>query len=1025
MKKTSMLAALAGLAMVAGAASAQVFSSSPFAQISDLTTTSDTINVSGGPSNITNVNVIVQITHTWDSDIDMVLQGPNGYIALATDNGGSGDNMFTTRFTDGATTGIGAGTAPFDGNFKPIGTTATYSGPETFSGTQYSAMSGFSGSDSNGAWTLYIYDDAGGDVGTLQYWSMEFNYASDPNDPNSPPPPPTVPSGVGSITAASIPTGGMTGFRVAVTPAINPTSTGLSVSVDASSIGLGTINLLDDGINDDGVAGNNVFGQNVTVNAAPGDYVLSFNVTDAQSRSSTGNFPNLNIQTPAPSCPEGLNAVSFSNVDSFDGPGAGGNTFLDLGWTSTSDIIQTVHVSGRLIQDTPFTYASEARIRLHYTDGSFDDIQTFTDATWTGPLDQFDYAYTLPTPRHASDIVNAELFESFNDVTGAADSTWVALCLTYDALTGPTDPTAVGSATPSVLGEGDSTHFSVTVTPGLNPDSTNLAVTLDGSSIGLGSIQLLDDGVNDDGIPGNNVFGANASVPTGTSAGDYTLGFTVTDAQSRSAFGSIPVTVLPPVPACPDYSQPQSFSNLISDGAAGNGANSFVNLNFTGTEMATELHVSGRLVSQTAFTWPNDARLRISFSDGSFEDLVVFTEIGGFTTIDANDVLIPFAAPHAANTIVGMETFEIFDDTPGPDAIWQGLCVAYKASNTNPVITAASITPANTFPDVDVQFSATVVPGANPTSTGLTANVDAGPIGGGTITLLDDGIHDDGIAGNGVFGGTYHIPAGAAGGVYTLNFNANDAEGRFANQVTADVTINAPAQWEESIQGGGDAGETPDTAQVVSGSGTIDTIGGSIDNGGADSDLFAIDICDPSSFSATTAGGTGTLTDTQLWLFKADGTGVEFNDDTVGVRSSIDNSFVFDPGTYLIGVSGYNRDAVDSDGSLIWNNTPFTTVRAPDGPGAFNPVSSWTGTSATGTYQITLTGACYVSGGPACDPDYNQDGVADQGDVDYLINAVAGGDNPTGRNLDFNNDGVADQGDVDALVNVIAGGNCP
>ncbi|MBI1190259.1 MAG: hypothetical protein GC200_06205 [Tepidisphaera sp.] len=62
---------------------------------------------------------------------------------------------------------------------------------------------------------------------------------------------------------------------------------------------------------------------------------------------------------------------------------------------------------------------------------------------------------------------------------------------------------------------------------------------------------------------------------------------------------------------------------------------------------------------------------------------------------------------------------------------------------------------------------------------------------------------------------------------------------------------------------------------------------------------------------------------------------------------------------------------------------------------------------------------------PTCDPDMNQDGVADQGDVDYLINVVAGGSNPTGADPDFNQDGVADQGDVDALINDIAGGQCP
>ncbi|MBI1191255.1 MAG: hypothetical protein GC200_11315 [Tepidisphaera sp.] len=67
---------------------------------------------------------------------------------------------------------------------------------------------------------------------------------------------------------------------------------------------------------------------------------------------------------------------------------------------------------------------------------------------------------------------------------------------------------------------------------------------------------------------------------------------------------------------------------------------------------------------------------------------------------------------------------------------------------------------------------------------------------------------------------------------------------------------------------------------------------------------------------------------------------------------------------------------------------------------------------------------CQPAGSP-CDPDYNQDGAVDQGDVDYLINVIAGGANPSGRDPDFNQDGVADQTDVDALVNAVAGGGCP
>jgi Tol biopolymer transport system component len=67
---------------------------------------------------------------------------------------------------------------------------------------------------------------------------------------------------------------------------------------------------------------------------------------------------------------------------------------------------------------------------------------------------------------------------------------------------------------------------------------------------------------------------------------------------------------------------------------------------------------------------------------------------------------------------------------------------------------------------------------------------------------------------------------------------------------------------------------------------------------------------------------------------------------------------------------------------------------------------------------------------PACDPDYNCDGNADQDDVAWLINAIASGnffsENCGGeKDPDFNSDGNADQDDVAALINTIASTVCP
>jgi hypothetical protein len=70
----------------------------------------------------------------------------------------------------------------------------------------------------------------------------------------------------------------------------------------------------------------------------------------------------------------------------------------------------------------------------------------------------------------------------------------------------------------------------------------------------------------------------------------------------------------------------------------------------------------------------------------------------------------------------------------------------------------------------------------------------------------------------------------------------------------------------------------------------------------------------------------------------------------------------------------------------------------------------------TGTLGIIRT---------SCLTDLNDDGNVDQDDVIYLINVIAGGDNPTGINPDFNCDGNPDQDDVTALINTIGGGGCP
>ncbi len=105
-------------------------------------------------------SVEINLTHTWDSDLDITLVSPMGTsLDLSSDNGGSGDNYTNTVFMDGAPL-ITTGAAPFTGTFQAEG--------GTFATT-------FAGEPINGNWTLSICDDTGGDSGTLLSYCINFS----------------------------------------------------------------------------------------------------------------------------------------------------------------------------------------------------------------------------------------------------------------------------------------------------------------------------------------------------------------------------------------------------------------------------------------------------------------------------------------------------------------------------------------------------------------------------------------------------------------------------------------------------------------------------------------------------------------------------------------------------------------------------------------------------------------------------------------------------------------------------------
>jgi DNA/RNA endonuclease G (NUC1) len=112
---------------------------------------------------------------------------------------------------------------------------------------------------------------------------------------------------------------------------------------------------------------------------------------------------------------------------------------------------------------------------------------------------------------------------------------------------GSTNPSGVGTANPSSVAASSSTLLTVTVTPGASPASTAHTVSANLTAIGgSASQQFFDTATNGDVTAGDKVFSFNATVANGTSGGNKSLPFTITETSplSRTGTGSISLGVL-------------------------------------------------------------------------------------------------------------------------------------------------------------------------------------------------------------------------------------------------------------------------------------------------------------------------------------------------------------------------------------------------------------------------------------------------------------------------------------------------
>jgi subtilisin-like proprotein convertase family protein len=140
-----------------------------------------TINVTGLDFPAGRIKVLLnQVSHTFPSDLDLLLVGPQAQNLLFMSDAGGGvpaSGISLSLEDEGSTPLPGAGGLT-SGAFAPVnhfeGDADIFPGPAPPASSKTTFLDAFAGTDPNGAWRLYVNDDAGGDYGSITSWCLEI-----------------------------------------------------------------------------------------------------------------------------------------------------------------------------------------------------------------------------------------------------------------------------------------------------------------------------------------------------------------------------------------------------------------------------------------------------------------------------------------------------------------------------------------------------------------------------------------------------------------------------------------------------------------------------------------------------------------------------------------------------------------------------------------------------------------------------------------------------------------------------------
>lgn len=136
------------------------------------------LTIGGDLGAITDINVFVDIEHTWMADLDIYVahqeQGGSSWkwVQLYNQDGDSRDNMTSVLFDDQAAASISGAVAPYGpGSFRPT------SLPEA---GESNLLSDYNGDQAAGIWSLVLFDNFSGDTGEVHQFRIEFETQQNP-----------------------------------------------------------------------------------------------------------------------------------------------------------------------------------------------------------------------------------------------------------------------------------------------------------------------------------------------------------------------------------------------------------------------------------------------------------------------------------------------------------------------------------------------------------------------------------------------------------------------------------------------------------------------------------------------------------------------------------------------------------------------------------------------------------------------------------------------------------------------------